>query len=381
MPGSICDVLPSAAALLGVPGAVDTLGLTESLGDVDRVVVVLVDGLGWHLLPDLVDDAPLLASVLTGGTGRLRQLLCTFPSTTPTSLVSFGTGAQPGQHGILGFTLNIPGTDRVLNHIRWRDEPPADQWQPLPTWFDRLARAGVGARALLPEWFIGSGLTEAAYHGALFVPTHADDDYAQRMIDELRATPGLVYGYTADLDTMAHVFGVGSPQWHEAAARIDGLLTRLAESLPANAALLVTADHGGLNVAPDARIDMDAEPRLAAGVRVVAGEPRVRYLHTEPGATADVVATWTERLAGRADVYTRDEAVAAGLFGPVSPQHLPRIGDVVVVCTGGSAVLATEPRTAGIGAAGRLSRCGDRGGDGHPADRIALVEFKSLLHG
>lgn len=342
MPGSICDVLPSAAALLGVPGAVDALGLAESIGDVDRVMVVLVDGLGWHLLPDLVDDAPLLASVLTGGTGRLRQLMCTFPSTTPTSLVSLGTGAQPGQHGILGFTLNIPGTGRVLNHIRWRDEPPADEWQPLPTWFDRLSHAGVKARALLPEWFIGSGLTEAAYHGALFLPAHADDDYAQRMIDELHAAPGLVYGYTADLDTMAHVFGVGSPQWHEAAARIDALLTRLAQSLPAKAALLVTADHGGLNVAPDARIDMDADPRLAAGVRVVAGEPRVRYLHTEPGATADVAARWTECLAGRADVYTRDQAVATGLFGPVSPAHLPRIGDVVVVCTGGSAVLATS---------------------------------------
>lgn len=339
--GSICDVLPGAAALLGVPDAVDALGLAESVGDVDRVMVVLVDGLGWHLLPELVDDAPLLASVLAGGTGRLRRLTCTFPSTTPTSLVSLGTGAQPGQHGILGFTLNIPGTERVLNHIRWRDEPPVDEWQPLPTWFDRLGRAGVKARALLPEWFIGSGLTEAAYHGALFVPTHADDDYARRLNDELRASPGLVYGYTADLDTMAHVFGVGSVQWHEAAARVDTLLTRLVESLPANAVLLVTADHGGLNVAPDARIDMDAEPRLGAGIRVVAGEPRVRYLHTEPGATADVQATWAERLAGRADVYTRDQAVAAGLFGPVRHAHLPRIGDVVVVCTDGSAVLAT----------------------------------------
>lgn len=341
MPGSICDVLPSTAALLGVPGAVDTLGLTDSVGDVDRVAVVLVDGMGWHLLPDLAADAPLLSSVAAGGTGRLRQLSCTFPSTTPTSLVSLGTGAQPGEHGVLGFTLNIPGTTRVLNHIRWRDEPPVDEWQPLPTWFDRMAAAGVRARALLPEWFIGSGLTEAAYHGALFVPTHAEDDYAQRMIDELRAGPGLVYGYTADLDTMAHVFGVGSPQWHEAAVQIDVLLTRLAESLPPNAALLVTADHGGLNVPPDARVDMDTDPRLTSGIRVVAGEPRVRYLHAEPGATADVAAIWTELLAGRADVYTREQAVGSGMFGPVDPRHLPRIGDVVVVCRGEFAVLAT----------------------------------------
>ena len=349
MPGSICDVLPAAAALLGVPGAVDTVGLTESAGQVDRVVVVLVDGMGWHLLPELAGSAPLLASVLTGGTGRLDQLVCTFPSTTPTSLVSLGTGAQPGEHGILGFTLNVPGTDVVLHHVRWRDDPPHLEWQPLPTWFERLERAGVSARVVLPASFMGSGLTDAAYRGAQFHPTHTSDDYARQVGDELAAAPGLVYAYTVDLDTAAHVFGIGSPRWHEAAAHVDALLTRLVETLPPNAVLLVTADHGGLNVPPEARVDLDTDPRLAQGVRVVAGEPRVRYLHTQPGAAADVQATWSEVLDGWAQVYTREQAVGTGMFGPVNPIHLARIGDVVVVCTGDAAVLATghePPETA-----------------------------------
>ena len=344
VPGSICDVLPAAAALLGVPGAVDKLALAESVGvdHLDRVALVLVDGMGWHLLPELAGSSPLLASVLAGGTGRLSELACTFPSTTPSSLVSLGTGAQPGEHGILAFTLNVPGTDRVLNHVRWRDDPPPGQWQPLPTWFGRLRQAGLGARAVLPAPFVGSGLTDAAYRGAQFCPTHPNDDYARLLIDELRAAPGLVYGYAAGLDTAAHAFGIGSPQWHEAAVHVDELLTRLVEALPPHAALLVIADHGGLNVPPDARVDLDADARLGAGVRVVAGEPRVRYLHTEPGAAADVHAAWGELLDGRAVIYSREEAVATGMFGPVKPQHLPRIGDVVAVCTGESVVLATE---------------------------------------
>jgi Type I phosphodiesterase / nucleotide pyrophosphatase len=351
MPGSICDVLPAAAALLRVPGAVDRLALAESVGQVDRVAVVLVDGMGWHLLPELAASAPLLGSVLAGGTGRLSQLTCTFPSTTPSSLVSLGTGAQPGEHGILGFTVNIPGTDRVLHHIQWRDDPPYAAWQPLPTWFERLQQCGVAARAVLPASFMGSGLTDAAYRGADFRLTHTTDDYAQQLAGELQAAPGLVYGYTAGLDTAAHVFGIGSPQWHEAAVRVDALLTRLVDALPPNAVLLVTADHGGLNVPPDARVDLDTDPRLGEGVRVVAGEPRVRYLHTEPGAAADVQATWSRVLDGRAQVYSRAQAVATGMFGPVNPRHLPRIGDVVVICTGDAAVLATghePPETANL---------------------------------
>ena len=341
MAGSICDVLPAAAALLSVSGATDALEVRERVGDVRRVGVVLVDGMGWHLLPELATDAPLLASVLAGDAGRLDELACTFPSTTPTSLVSLGTGAQPGEHGILGFTVKLPGSDRVLTHITWRDDPSAAQWQPVPTWFERLHQAGVGAHAVLPAHFIGSGLTEAAYRGAQFHATNPADDYAAAVVGQLCATTGLVYAYTAAIDTAAHLFGIGSPEWHAAGAYVDGLLTRLVESLPSDAALLVTADHGGLNVPADARIDLDADPRLSAGVRVVAGEPRVRYLHTEHGAATDVIATWSELMDGRADVRSRDDAVAAGLFGPVRADHLARIGDVVVTCRGDTAVLAT----------------------------------------
>ena len=343
MPGlsrSICDVLPAAAALLCVDGAVDALELTARVGDVRRVLVVLVDGMGWHLLPELAADAPLLASVLAGDAGRLDELTCTFPSTTPTSLASLATGVAPGQHGILGFTVKVPQTDRVLNHIWWRDDPPASQWQPVPTWFERLRWAGVGARAVLPAAFVGSGLTEAVYRGARLVAATDDDDYASLVLDQLWVEPGLVYAYTAALDTAAHLFGIGSPEWRAAGAYVDALLTRMVEALPPDAALLITADHGGLNVPQSQRIDLDADSRLGAGVALVAGDPRVRYLYAEPGAASEVVAAWSELLAGRAEVRSRDEAVAAGLFGSVLHDHLPRIGDVVVSCLHDTAILA-----------------------------------------
>lgn len=349
MVATISDVLPSAAALLGVPDATDRLRLRARLGEVRRVLVVLVDGMGAHLLPAMKRSAPLLASVLAGGTGWLDELSCTFPSTTPTSLVSFGTGAAPGQHGVLGFTLNVPGTDRVLTHIAWRDDPPPQQWQPVPTWFERIARSGTAATVVLPGFFAGSGLTDAAYRGARFCGVERGEDYPQRLLDELAAGPGLVYGYLSALDTAAHVYGTGSAEWEQAAADVDAALTRLVENLPADAALLVTADHGGLDVGPTARIDIAERPDLAASLRVVAGEPRVRYLHTVPGAEDDVLATWRAALHERAEVLSRDEAIAQGWFGPMRDEHKARVGDVVVICTGELAILASghePPETA-----------------------------------
>ena len=349
MTRSLTDVLPSVAAVLGVGEGVDRLDLTAKLGDVRRVCVVLVDGMGYHLLPVLAPHAQLLAQVLRGGTGELAELTCTFPSTTPTSLVSFGTGALPGAHGILGFTLNVPGTDRVLTHIFWRDDPRPQEWQPLPTWFQRIAAAGFDAAAVLPRMFVGSGLTDAAYRGARIAAVARDDDYAEVVLAQLRAGAGLVYGYTSALDNAAHVFGIASPEWAQAAADVDLLLSRLLEGLPADAALVVTADHGGLDVAPEARIDLDADPVLSEGIRVVAGEPRLRYLHTVDGAAADVLDRWRTTLGSRATVVSRDEAIASGWFGPVPAEHRERIGDVVVLCTDPIAVLASQHEPPEIG--------------------------------
>ena len=190
MPGSLCDVLPAAAALLDVEDAVDRLAVADWVGAdrIDRVLVVLVDGLGWHLLAQLAGNAPLLASVLGGATGRLTQLDCTFPSTTPTSLVSLGTGAPPGEHGILGFTLRVPGTDRVLPSVAGLAQAFRDAGRPivhlvrlyLPDGSnaDRCRRAVTASgRGMLVAGSPGTRLAGSLIPGETTPDEHAADEH------------------------------------------------------------------------------------------------------------------------------------------------------------------------------------------------------------
>jgi hypothetical protein len=338
---SLADVVPSLLAVHGVPGATDRLGLTEALAGVRRVALLLVDGLGHHLLPLAGPDAPTLADIAAGRLGEARVLTSGFPSTTPTSLVSLGTGAVPGAHGIVGFHLRLPGTDRVLTHTHWVDDPDPLRWQPLSTQFDLAAAAGIRVTVVNRPEFAGSGLTRAAYRGGTYVGATGPDEIARCMLAGLDRS-AIVYGYHADLDRVGHLCGVDSAEWRSALSDVDRLLTRLVDGLPADAALLVTADHGQLDIPEDRRFDLDGDPRLRAGVRVVAGEARVRYLHTEPGAGDDVLATWRGILGSAAWVVPRAEAVAAGWFGPVPEEHLARVGDVVAACYDRYAVVATK---------------------------------------
>ncbi len=332
---SIVDVLPAVlSALTGEP-APDPLGLLDRLAGVRRVVVLLVDGFGWHLLPAAARVGATVADVHAGRLGELLRLTTGFPSTTPTSLVGLGTGAVPGAHGILGFHVRIPGTDRVLTHVRWADDPDPARWQPVPTVFTRAAAAGVATTVVAAGDYEGSGLTVSAYRGAGYRPGDEIDELVAGVRAALAASPrgpALVYAYHPDLDVTGHAFGVASPEWGMAAAEVDRLLGMLVGLLPPDAALLVTADHGQLDVPAGHRFDLDRDERLRAGVAMVAGEPRVRYLHTLPGAAADTADTWRGVLGDAARVATREEVVDAGLYGPVAPEHLDRIGDLVVTC-------------------------------------------------
>jgi hypothetical protein len=90
-----------------------------------------------------------------------------------------------------------------------------------------------------------------------------------------------------------------------------------------------------VNLEPDQRVDVADLPELMAGVRFLAGEARARHVHARPGAEADVAATWTEVLGDRMWVAPRDQAIAAGWFGPrVADGVRDRIGDVVAAAAG-----------------------------------------------
>jgi hypothetical protein len=342
--------LPSVLAAVGVdpPGGdvvgVDPLGLADGpLAGCQRVAVLLIDGLGWHQLQTVTAQTPILAEAAAGRLGTLRRLTTGFPATTPTSLVSFGTGAPPGSTGILGFTVRIPGTQSLLNHVAWRDDPDPHRWQPMPSLLERALASGVDVSVASRPEFVGSGLTVAAYGDVPYRPAANPEELATALLAALRASPGpmVAYGYHPDLDRAGHRHGLASAEWQAAAAEVDRLIARVIEELPPDAALVVTADHGMVDVPLAGRFDCGTDQRLSAGVDLVGGEPRARHLYTTAGATADVVAAWREVLGAGAQVLTRDEAVAAGWFGPVPSEHLARIGDVVVAGLGSTAVMAS----------------------------------------
>ncbi len=336
--GSLCEVLPSAAAVLGVPGYENVLELPAAT----RVCVLLLDGLGADLLTRAAAAyAPLLGPLAA----RSPTITVSFPTTTATSLASLGTGVPPGVHGMLGYQLAVPGAGYLLNALRWDARIDPREWQPQPTVLEAVVRHGHEAYHVAPGSFRESGLTLAALRGPRYVPAETAGDLVAGIASAAAGSPGsLTLGYHADLDKTGHLRGGTSAAWKHQLAIADRLVEQVIRVLPEDALLVVTGDHGMVDVPLRGRCDADVHPDLRTGVALLGGEARTRYVYTEPGAAPDVLDTWRAVLGGQAWVVGRDEAIEAGWFGPrVADAMRARIGDVVAACaTPTAAVVASH---------------------------------------
>jgi hypothetical protein len=329
---TIDHVLPSVAAALGAEGFENTLGLPAA----PRYVVFLVDGLGLDLLREHADAAPFLASL-----HNVDDVVCGVPSTTVTSLTSLGTGRRGGQHGMVGYTCRVPETGRRLNTLKWDQPVDPVVWQPYPTVLQDLLQAGVSASSVNESKFEGTGLTVCSQRG---VPFHGINSVYERLdvvVDVIESSPrSVTYAYESRLDHTGHSKGCTSPEWREMLTTIDTELAELRDELPRDTVLVVTADHGMIDLPFENRFDVDTTPRLLDDVTMLAGEARFRHVYTRPDAAEDVAARWRAELGDRVVVRTQD-----GLedwFGPISPSVSGRIGDVVVAALGDFAVFSSR---------------------------------------
>ena len=330
---SLGDILPAVATALGADVGFHETSLV--LPPAKRYVIFLVDGLGHRLIESHAGHAPYLHALLA------EPGVAGVPSTTATSLTSLGTALSPGQHGLVGFTSRIPGTEKLLNALFW-DKQVVDplEWQPNPSAFARLRSVGVSATVVSKHEFMDSGLTLSGFRGADFIEGDKIGERIAAAVTASSESPSVTYVYDGDLDWTGHRYGVDSAQWRAQLSAVDASVEQLRESLDPGVRLLVVADHGMIDCPEAARIDIDEHPELRSGVQLIGGEARFRHLYCSGRAVDDVLATWRELLGDRAEVLARDEAIERGWFGGVVPQVRPRLGDVVVAARGRTALIS-----------------------------------------
>jgi arylsulfatase A-like enzyme len=313
-----------------VPGLLGHLYGDEPLADwmpapvtgAAQIVLLVLDGLGWEQL----GARPDLAPTLTAGLGR--SITSVGPSTTACALTSLVTGRPPAEHGVVGY--RVAYDNEILNVLQWtvggrdaRVRVPAREFQPCPLF--------PGAPGPVPV------VTRSDYGATGFSAAHLGDAELHSwhtpagLLTNVRALTGagapFVYAYYEGIDKVAHARGLGA-HYDDELRSADRLVGDLLGLLPPGAVLVVTADHGQVEV--DGSIEVLGGD-VMDGVWLLSGEGRFRWLHVRPGALEDVASATREVFGDVAWVRTKDEMVEEGWLGGVpSAAVSSRLGDVVL---------------------------------------------------
>ena len=311
--------------------------LPAPLADAAQVLLLVVDGLGWRQMLALAAHVP---SLMEGTGGPITSVA---PTTTATALTSITTGSTPAEHGIVGYRMAVPASPpahglrragtasarEVLDVLHWttgagdaRRRIPALQLQ------RRVPFGGLGVPVVTRSEFAMTGFSAAHLSGARLLGWRMPSSLVVESLRLLGEGEPFVYAYYDGLDKVAHEHGLGEHYLSELRA-IDGLVGDLAEGLPAGAVLLLTSDHGQVEVGAAAQLP---EPELFAMLELISGEGRFRWLHAQPGAADDLAKAAEEIYGEQAWVRTRQQIVEDGWFGgPLEHEVAQRLGDVALV--------------------------------------------------
>lgn len=293
----------------------------EGVAGADQIVLLVLDGLGWEQMQARM-------SMLRGLSLMEGSAITTVaPTTTATALTSISTGLPPGEHGVIGYRMSVDHD--VLNVLRWTTaKGDAREAIPPESIQHDVAFGGQRPPVVVRAEFRDTGFTRAHLGGCRHVPYRMPSTLIAEINHQLSLGEPFVYAYYDGIDKVAHEYGL-SHFYDTELVFVDRMVEYLVQELPAGVALVVTADHGQVDVGD--RV-FPPHPEVMSRVERQSGEARFRWLHAHPGEARDLLQVATEHHGDVAWVVSREQTLDECWFGPkVLPGPLSRLGDVALV--------------------------------------------------
>ena len=342
---SIVDFANALHDVMGVPGITlnrNATWIKSLVGEPDHLVLVLADGFGMNFVETLETDSFMRSQLAA-------EMRTVFPSTTPIVLTSLATGQWPGKHSVIGWFLRLQQIDAIstiISYTRTADGKAlsklgvsAQDAYPLPS---RIGRTSRDAIHIMPEQLVDSAYSNywTGGHPQVGYKPDKPQQAIQLAARHLRsgAGPTCSYIYLPQVDSAAHKLGASHEVTLNAARDLDSLLGGLAESLPSNARIALTADHGHLDAPEDKRYATDGQADEIASLcdGALTGDPRAVYADVPPDRLPDFNDAVGRRFGEDFIVLTAEEVQELELLGVGEPtvETTNRMGNILLLSAG-----------------------------------------------
>lgn len=323
--------------------------------EIDRIVLMVLDGLGFDLLQEYVSEHPnsLFASLMRHG--YLAPITSVVPSTTATAMASIWNGVPASVHLVSGYEIFMSEIGMMVNTLK-SSPVQADEsgmLEKMGVKFESFFKTGelqnslinqdIKLFVLLNRFIVESPLSMVIYrHFTKKIGTVnlQDQLYMVRELLQKETPPMIIGAYWPALDSLSHHYGYSHEVWecemNCISTSLETMLSKLDGSVRRKTLFVITADHGFRHSPPDNSVYLEDYPEIVDNLLMPPiGESRFRYLYIRNGLVDETLEMIRERLSPDFVAFKSVEAYESGLFGPqVSDKFLTRIGDIVVTPAG-----------------------------------------------
>ncbi|MGB1285320.1 MAG: alkaline phosphatase family protein [Aggregatilineales bacterium] len=354
------NVIHSLTDMLGAPFADNAPLLDRVWGDekpdnIQRVVLLLLDGTGYkHLQMLMQDDSELqeIVSDLTAGRG-IVPLTTVAPSTTAVALTSLWTGGTPGQTAIPGTTVYLRELSMLVNMLLFKPETGRHPVGVINDWGisadDLVQRKGLAAHLaehdipshlLLHKMLSGTGLSKILHRGVTDIHTHIgySDMYGnfRQLLHDTAGQRAYINFYIPSVDSLGHQYGSHTPQ---TATEVKYQLSTVRDVLndetvqDGQTLFILMADHGHHDALEHLDIlSHEGMQHVRDDVLIgLSGDSRLAHLYIRDGRRDTMKAALSEHFADQLTYIDTDAAIAAGFYGEVNPIMRRRLGDLILI--------------------------------------------------
>ncbi|MGH8728604.1 MAG: alkaline phosphatase family protein [Burkholderiales bacterium] len=361
--GSIVNLMATISRACGAPQTsyppLDALG-ADKLERARNIILIVIDGLGYNFL---MQHGSYMRERITT---RVTSL---FPSTTATAITAFMTGVAAQQHGLTGWFTWFKEVGSVIAPLPFKPRhngralnengiQPAMLFA-VPSLFDSLK---VPATVISPKNIVHSAFNVRHCGRAQRVAYDGSRQFFRAIEAAAKADlrRKFIYAYYPELDSLAHVHGIGSWQVKDLFAKLDSLFGEFLSAMSGSeSAILVCADHGFVDI--EHTIELDKHPALAETLMLpLCGERRIAYCYVRRGCEERFKAYVAERFSDYVELRESRMLIDEGWFGLGTPHPAlnERVGDFALVMKGRCAIkdwVQGETRHHHIGAHGGVS--------------------------
>jgi len=326
--------LARLAGVNGFAGNPNVDYLCQEIGFADHYVFVLIDALGMRQVRRLPENSFLRQNLSC-------ELQAVFLSSTATALTSLATGQWPCTHGVPGWFVYLVRHDTNTIPLQFCERNSmqplsefgisAEEIYPLPSFWPT---AQYTLRCILPKAFTKSPFQKYASGSAECIGYSDTSEAIKITTEKIRnaSRPHFTYLYLDELDALLHKNGTGSKAVAEFLRDLDAQLSRLSDASKCHARLVVTSDHGQVDVPEGLRFFLpENDPLLSYLVTRPTGTKRTVFFHVRQGNESTFAEKFRRRFGEHFALLTPDEVEELGLLGPekLSPTARQRLGTYV----------------------------------------------------